>query len=134
MLLALSSPNDDEVRMAEVYFHHRPITDVAELRVVATSVASMNGSDAQARAIDILAQQRVSDRESLVAVTGLFPVTGSLSVQRAIAGLIIRSDYRAIATPETIRMLRESRLKSSGGEDIIDILIRRLEASGFASS
>jgi hypothetical protein len=89
----------------------------------------MNGSDAQARAIDILARQPLSDRQSLAEVTRLFPVAASLNVQRAIAGLIIRSDYRAIATPETIRMLRESRLKSPSGEDIIDILIRRLEAS-----
>jgi hypothetical protein len=129
MLLALSSPNDDDVRMADVYFRHRPITDVAELRVAAMSVARMNGSDAQARAIDILARQPLSDRQSLAEVTRLFPVAASLNVQRAIAGLIIRSDYRAIATPETIRMLRESRLKSPSGEDIIDILIRRLEAS-----
>ena len=129
MLVALSSPLDKDVRMAEVYFRHRPITNVAELRVVAASVVQMNGADAQAHALDVLAQQRVSDGESLVEVARLFPRAASLDVQRAIAGLIIRSDYRAVATPETILMLRESRLRSPGGEDIIDILIRRLEAS-----
>jgi hypothetical protein len=129
MLLALTSTNPDEARMAEVYFHRRPITDPDELRIVTASIARMSAADAQARALEVLAQQRVSDEESLAEVTRLFPVAGSVNVQRAIAGLIIRSDYRAIATPETLRMLRETRLKAPGGEDIIDILIRRLEAS-----
>jgi len=129
MLLALTSPSPDEVRMAEVYFHRRPITDPDELRVVAASIAHMNSADAQARALEVLAQHRLSDTESLAEVTRLFPVAGSVNVQRAIAGLIIRSDYRMLAKPETLRMLRETRLRAPGGEDIIDILIRRLEAS-----
>jgi len=129
MLVALTSSNPDDVRMAEVYFHRRPITDPEELRIVAASIATMASADSQARALDVLAQHRVSDRESLAEVTRLFPAAASVDVQRAIAGLIIRSDYRALARPETVRMLRETRLKSPGGEDIIDILIRRLETS-----
>src|SRR4029453_15005392 len=129
MLLALTSANPDEVRMAEVYFHRRPIIDPEELRIVTASIGHMNSADAQARALDVLAQHRLSDGESLPEVTRLFPVAGSVNVQRAIAGLIIRSEYKALAKPETLRMLRETRLKAPGGEDIIDILIRRLETS-----
>jgi hypothetical protein len=50
-------------------------------------------------------------------------------VQRAIAGILIRSDYRQIASPELVRALREHRLKSPDGNDLIDVLIRRLSVS-----
>ena len=52
-----------------------------------------------------------------------------MDVQRAIADLIIRSDYRPLAKPELVRMLSEHRLKSPNGKDIIDILIRRLQSA-----
>jgi hypothetical protein len=55
-------------------------------------------------------------------------------VQRAIAGVLIRSDYLTIAGPELVRALREHRLKSPDGADLIDILIRRIEASYQAPS
>jgi hypothetical protein len=58
----------------------------------------------------------------------LFPVTESPSVQVAIAGILIRSDYRGIATPELVQTLRQSRLRSSNGKDVIDVLIRQLQA------
>jgi hypothetical protein len=50
-------------------------------------------------------------------------------VQRAIAGILIRADYHAIAKPELVRALREKRLKSPDGQDLIDVLIRRMQAS-----
>lgn len=71
----------------------------------------------------------MNDRESLEALAGLFPQACSIGVQRAIAGILIRSDYRSIATPELVRVLRERRLKSPDGEDVIDILVRRMQAS-----
>ena len=52
-----------------------------------------------------------------------------VSVQRAIAGILIRSDYRQIASPELVRALRDHRLKSPDGNDLIDVLIRRLSVS-----
>jgi hypothetical protein len=52
-----------------------------------------------------------------------------LNVQRAIAGILIRSDYKTIAKAELARALRQHRLKSPDGEDLIDALIRRLQAS-----
>jgi len=132
MLRALASSSAEEMRMAEVYFRHRPISDRHELQQAATSIASMTASDMQARAIDVLAHNRLSDRESVAEVMRLFPSAKSIDVQKAIAGLIIRSDYHAIATPDTVRMLQRTRLKSSGGEDIIDIVIRRLAAASLA--
>ena len=129
VLRALTSPKDDEVQIAQVYLRHRPLTSTEELRGVATGIAQMNGSDAQVRALDTLAAYALSDRESLEALTRLYPVAKSAEVQRAIAGILIRSDYRAIAGPELVRSLRAHRIKSSGGEDVVDALIRRLAAS-----
>ena len=50
-------------------------------------------------------------------------------MQRAIAGILIRADYQALARSELAQALRQHRLKSPDGEDLIDVLIRRLEAS-----
>jgi hypothetical protein len=133
MLLALTSPNDEEVQIAQVYLQHRPITDVNELRVVTSGIARMNESRAQVRALETLASQRVSDPESLEELTRLFPVAESAGVQTAIAGILIRSDFKAIATPELVQTLRQSRLKSPDRADLIDVLIRRL-ASALGSS
>jgi len=129
ILHALASPKSDDVQIAQVYLRHRPIADEGELRAVTASVVKMDGSDAQARALETLARYRVSDRETLEDLVSLFGRARSVSVQRAIAGILIRSDYRSIATPELARALRRQRLKSPEGEDLIDVLIRRIEAS-----
>jgi hypothetical protein len=128
VLLALTSPNDEEVEIAQVYLRHRPITDVNEFRLVTSGIARMNGSKAQVRALETLVSQRLSDPESLEELMRLFPLAESVGVQTAIAGVLIRADYRAIATPEVVQTLRQSRLKSSDGADLISILIRRLQA------
>jgi len=127
VLQALTSPSDDDVQIAQVYLRHRPIADVSELRLVANGIASMRNPDAQVRALDALAQHQLSDRESLEQLTRLFPVAKSLGVQRAIAGILIRADYQAIDRPQLVRALRQHRLKSSDGKDLIDVLIRRLQ-------
>jgi hypothetical protein len=127
VLQALTGPNDEDARIAQVYLHHRPIADVNELRVVASGITRMSGAGAQVRALDTLARQQVSDRESLEALTGLFPRAKSLDVQRGIAGILIRADYQAAAKPELARALRQHRLKSPDGQDLIDVLIRRLQ-------
>jgi hypothetical protein len=88
----------------------------------------MTESDAQIRALDTLAHYYVSDRESLDELTRLFLRARSVNVQRAIAGVFIRSDYRALPRQDLVRMLRQHRLKSPDGEDLIDVLIRRLQA------
>ena len=129
VLRALTSPNDDEVRIVQTYLRLRPIADAAEFRGLATGIARMNASDAQVRALDTLAQNPLLDRDGLEELTRLFLRAKSVSVQRAVAGVLIRADYRAIATPELVRALRQHRLKSPDGNDLVDVLIRRLQAS-----
>ena len=127
VLQALTLGNEAEAEIAEVYLGYRPITDVAELRVVANGITRMAGSPAQVRALDTLARNRLDDRQSLDELVRLFPVSRSVDVQRAIAALFIRSDYQLLSKPETVHVLSQSRVKSTGGDDIIDILIRRLQ-------
>ena len=129
VLRALTSPNDDEIAIAEVYLRHRPIGGVNEFRLATSGIARMPSPDGQVRALDTLARQQVSDRESLAELTRMYAQARSVRVQRAIAGILIRSDYQAIGKPELARALREHRLKSPDGEDVIDILIRRLQSS-----
>jgi hypothetical protein len=128
VLRALTSPSDEEAQVAQVYLRHRPIDDPRELRAVTASVARMNGSEAKVRALETLARLRLSDRESLEALTRLYPVAESAGVQTAIAAVLIRADYRSIARPELVQTLREHRLKSGAGQDLIDVLIRRLQS------
>jgi hypothetical protein len=128
VLLALTSPNEQEVEIAQVYLRYRPIVDVSELRLLTSGVARMSGPTAQIRALDTLASQHLSDPESLDELARLYPVALSSGVQTAIAGILVRSDYQAIATPELAQTLRQSRLKASGGADMIDVLLRRLQA------
>jgi hypothetical protein len=128
VLTALTSPDDAEVEIAQVYLNHRPMTDVGELRQVASGIARMRGSGAQVRALDALSRHRLSDRQSLTELARLFPATSSVEVQRAIAAVLIRADYQAIRKPEVAQLLSQNRLKSPDGADIIDVLIRRLRA------
>jgi hypothetical protein len=112
-----------------VYLRHHPLHDADELRSVTMAIARMSSGAAQVRALDALAAMRIADRESLATLALLFPRTKSIDVQRAIAGVLIRADYQAIAPPELARALRSSRIKSADGEDIVDALIRRLQAA-----
>jgi hypothetical protein len=129
VLRALTSPNDDDVQMAEIYLRHRPIGDATELKMAASGVARMPASDAQVRALETLSRHSLSDRESLQELTRAFVQAKSVRVQRAVAGVLLRSDYRAIGDADLARALRQYRLKSPDGEDVIDILIRRLQSS-----
>ena len=129
VLQALVGTNDEDVQIAQVYLRHRPIADVNELRLVATGITRMSNSEAQVRALDTLARHQLSDRQSLDALTHLFPVAKSIDVQRAVAGILIRADLDMFAKPELVRALRQHRLKSSDGKDLIDVLIRRLQSN-----
>jgi hypothetical protein len=126
VLLALTSPSDQEVEIAQVYLRHRPIADVNELRVLTSGITRMSGSAAQVRALDTLASLHLSDPDSLDELARLFPLAQSAGVQTAIAGILVRSDYPATATPELAQTLRQSRLKGSSGADMVDVLLRRL--------
>jgi hypothetical protein len=63
----------------------------------------MPASGAQIRALDTLARHRLSDGQSLTELTRLFPAAPSVDLQRAIAAVLIRADYQAIAKPEFVR-------------------------------
>jgi hypothetical protein len=128
VLPGLTSPRETDFEMAQVYLRHRPLTDVGELRLVTAGIANVVDTKIQVRALDTLAGQHLADPESLEELTRLYPVTQSPNVQVAIAGVLLRSDYGSIATPEVLQTLRESRLKSHAGPDLVDALIRRLEA------
>lgn len=127
MLLALTSVDEDAGQMAQVYLRYRPITDLDELRLVTSGIARMGDAKAQIRALETLANQHVSDPESLQQLTHLFPLAESVGIQTAIAGVLIRADYGAIARPELVQTLQRHRLPSSSGADLIDVLIRRLQ-------
>jgi hypothetical protein len=129
VLRALASPRGEDVQIAQAYLRHHPITDARELRAVTRGIAHMAGSAAQVRALETLARQHISDREILDELTRLFTQATSVSVQRAIAEIFIRSDQRSIATPEFVGLLRQHRLQSPDGDDLIDLLIGRLEGS-----
>ena len=129
VLRALTGRQDADVRIAQVYLRRRPLSDIHELRRVTTEVAQMSDGIAQVHALDTLAYLRLSDPEALEDLTRLFVVARSIAVQRAIAGILIRSDYPAMASPELLRTLREHRLKSPDGRDLIDVLINRLQVA-----
>jgi hypothetical protein len=127
VLMGLASPADADVRLAQVYLHHRPIADVNELRAATAAIARMSESEAQVRALDVMAQHYLSDRESLDTLAQLFSRTRSWPVQNAIAGVLIRADPASIARPQLLRILHEDRLKSSDSDSMVDALIRRLQ-------
>ena len=124
---ALSSPRDEDVQMAQVYLRHRPLAGTQELRDLTLAVAHMPGSDAQVRALNTLAGYPLSDRKSMEELLSLFSATKMIEVQRAVAGILIRADLSAMAGVELLKRIRQSRLKSADGEDMIDVLIRRLQ-------
>ena len=129
VLRAVTSANPEDIAMAQAYLRHRPLADVRELRSIAAGIARMPASDAQVRALETLSQQRLADPESLREIARLFPLAKSVQVQRAIANVLIRSDYRVLGQSDLARSLKQYRLKSPDGNDVIDALIRVLQAS-----
>jgi hypothetical protein len=128
VLRALTSPSEDEVRFAQVYLRHRPLDDAQELRTLTADIARMPSAQAQVQALHALAQHRLTDRDSMTTLLHLYPVAETAGVQAAIAGILLRSDYRSIASPEVVQTLRTRRLRGGIGDDAIDVLIRRMQA------
>ena len=129
VLRALTGGNVDDVQIAQIYLHHRQLAGADEMRMVASGIARMNATDAQVRALNTLSRQPPSDRESLQELVRLFPLTRSVDVQRAIAGVLIRADHASLEKPELAVALRKTRLKSPDGGDMIDVLIRQLQTN-----
>jgi hypothetical protein len=128
VLQAVTSGRDDDAQIARVYLRHRPITDSDELRAITRAIAETTDPKAQARALETLADQRITDRESLEALASLFPVVDSAGGQSSIAGILLRSDYQIIATADLAQTLKRHRRKASNGDDVVDVLLRRLQA------
>ncbi|HSB23261.1 MAG TPA: hypothetical protein VLE94_09150 [Burkholderiaceae bacterium] len=129
-LQALLSNEEADVRIAQAYLRHRPITDPVELRRFAQGIAGMPAGEAQVRALEALARHYVSDPLVLEALTQLYARTPSWAVQAAIAGILIRADRRAISGAQLLRTLQDKRLPAPAGQDeMIDALIHRLQAS-----
>jgi len=126
---ALTSSRDEDVATAQVYLRHRSLGDIGELRAVATGIGRMTAPAAQVRALETLAKQRLADAQSLQEIARLFPLARSLEVQRAIAGILIRSDTQKLERADLARTLRQHRLKSPDGSDVIDMLIRVLQST-----
>lgn len=123
ILGALASRDEGDVQLAQAYLRHQPISDAGELRTVAFDVARMEGSAAQARALETLARHHIDDGEVLERLARVFTQTRSLAVQRAIAEIFLRSNYREDGLRE---LLRRHRVRSPDGPDLIDTLLTRL--------
>jgi hypothetical protein len=128
-LQGLVSSADADVRVAQFYLRHRPISDADELRTVTRGIAAMNGPEAQARALDVLARHYLSDRESVDTLKRLYAKTPAWPVQNAIAGVLLRADPKTARDPDVLRTLREFRLKSLPEGNMVDALIERLRLS-----
>ncbi len=128
VIAAVDSPDDREVQVAQAYLRNRPLS-TTELRQVTADVTRMPESRAQLRAFDTLGRHSISDREILDELARAFASTRSLGVQRAIAEVFIRSDRKSIDKPQLAILLREHRVKSPDGKDLIDVLINRLQGS-----
>ncbi|MFZ2651004.1 MAG: hypothetical protein WA210_12960, partial [Burkholderiaceae bacterium] len=126
---ALTSSQDEDVAIAQVYLRHRPLADVDELRALTSGIGRMTAAGAQVRALETLGKQRLADPQSLQEVARLFPLARSLDVQRAIAGILIRADTTLLVRADLARSLRQHRLKSPDGDDVIDLLIRLLQTT-----
>ncbi|MFT3666011.1 hypothetical protein [Piscinibacter sp.] len=124
---ALTSARPDEVEIAQTYLRHRPLAGAGEVQAIAADIGRLAGTEAQVRALETLARQRVSDARSLEQITALFRRTRSLQVQRAIANVLLRADTQLLERGELAQSLRRHRLRSPDGQDVIDVLIRVLQ-------
>jgi hypothetical protein len=130
IVASLTSANEKDVELAQLYLQHHPMEDPAELRALAGEVTRMPPSAAQVRALGALARLHIADRGVLDELARAFADARSVKVQQAIAEVFIRSDPAAVSRPGLAGLLRAHRLKSPDGRpDLIDTLIASLQAS-----
>ena len=98
-LEALASPVEAEVQVAAAYLRHRPLDGTEDLRKVAARVARMANAPAQARAIEALARQHVTDEAALAELAALYSRTRSTAVRSAIAEVYLRAGIPFSGTP-----------------------------------
>ena len=122
---ALASSDERDVRIAQAYLRNRPVSDTRELRAIAAGIPRSGSSAAQVRALETIARLHIADREIIDELAQAFAEAKSLSVQRAIAEVFIRSDAKALPKAELAALVRRHRLKS---DDLIDQLLRKLQS------
>ncbi|MEO5701633.1 MAG: hypothetical protein ABIS17_11535 [Casimicrobiaceae bacterium] len=130
VLTALASGQPGEADAAAMYLQQRAFT-ADELRQAVARIGALRDPAAQARAFDVLARHPVRDPAILAALVELYPQVNGASAQRAIAGILVRNDYRTLDVPQVVELLRAHRLPSREGSDMVDILIRRLEGASL---
>ncbi|MEO8676400.1 MAG: hypothetical protein ABI569_12530 [Casimicrobiaceae bacterium] len=128
VLAMLTSASAADARIAQTYLRHRRVATTRELRGLIVDVVQARDPEAQTRALVTLASQDIADPEVLDELARLFPVAGAAEVQSAIAGVLIRADITMLARADLAQTLRQTRLRASGGDDVIGALIRRLQA------
>jgi hypothetical protein len=128
-LRALTSAHESDVEIAQVYLRHRALDDVSEVRAITEGIGRMRSPAAQVRALETLARQRLADPKSLQEIARLFVRARSLQLQRAIANILIRADHAGLARADLAQLLRQHRMKSPDGSDVIDALIRVLQSA-----
>jgi hypothetical protein len=82
----------------------------------------------QVRALGALARLNIDDREILREMEGAFASAKTAGVQSAIAEVFIRSGAPGISKPELASLLRRHRLPSGHSEDLVDVLLKRLQS------
>jgi hypothetical protein len=128
-LRALVESSDANLRTAQVYVRHRPLTTTIELRGMVNAISAMPPGPPQVRALETLARHYVADGEVLHGLLNLFAATPSAEVQAAIAGVLIRADRRALEERELISVLSQSRHPAPHGRHgLVDALIRTVQA------
>lgn len=125
VLQALASPQESDLRIAQALLRQRPFASTDELHRVTALVAAMDQPDAQVRALDALARQRLHDATSLGRLLQLYERTTAAAVQNAVAGVLIRADLGSLEEPPLLqRRLRAHRIESAPGQQpLLDLLL-----------
>jgi hypothetical protein len=122
---ALVSSDERDVRIAQAYLRNRPVSDTRELRAIAAGIPMTGSSAAQVRALETLARLHITDREIIDRLAQAFAEAKSISVQRAIAEVFLRSDAKALPRAELAALVRRHKLR---GDDLIDQLLAKLQS------
>jgi len=125
---ALFTGSERDVEIAQAYVRNRPLTDRDELREVAAGISRMSSPMVQVRALGALERLNIEDGEVLRELEGAFASAKTPGVQSAIAEVFIRSGAPGISRPELASLLRRHRLPAVRGEDLVDVLLKRLQS------
>ena len=125
---ALFTGGERDVEIAQAYVRNRPLTDREELREVAAGISRIASPVVQVRALGALARLNIDDHEILRELEGAFAAAKTAGVQSAIAEVFIRSGAPGISKPELASLLRRHRLPSRQGEDLVEVLLKRLQS------